>query len=600
MTPKKRSFVLTGLLVVVVGVALASGGLQIPKALRVFASIAPAPGQSDFEDRAGSRALPTAPSRIVSFQADRQEYSPGEVVILTGSGWEPGETVTLSVHEKPTLSPDRSWTVEADASGEIFDNRLIRDSKYIAYEVTATGQSSGFSRIIILATTVVGNDFKQCSNENPILDNCVWIGSNLQANNSSYAEGMATAQRILLTGLASGTHTMRIVISFTDSSKHSYDYLISWDQASQLAALFHSDSGLTFNKCADLSTANTTACNSVGNATLVTIPGDAFVSKDGSTQSRIDAFFATYGTRTLTIEGNAAFTGAAPNISPVTHTSDKAGTVGIANGADTGNTYAVYDVNWTSASSNILIEFAAHISKGTNTADGWGTGLGAGAIPGSPYHVIFGGIDGDGGGQDNQMQAGALEAPTPTPTATNTPTDTPTNTPTDTPTKTTTDNTTKTTTDTPTNTPTDTPTSTATNTPTNTPTATPTPSGQGCTPGFWKNHTDVWGCYTPNTSVSSVFTIPSCVSGTCIPGNLTLLQALSLPGGKSPCGAAQTLLRAGVAALLSACSLNNNYPLSTVQVIDEVNAALATCDRKTILAEATRLDTFNNLPCPLN
>jgi hypothetical protein len=78
-----------------------------------------------------------------------------------------------------------------------------------------------------------------------------------------------------------------------------------------------------------------------------------------------------------------------------------------------------------------------------------------------------------------------------------------------------------------------------------------------------------------------------------------LLQALSLPGGKSPCGAAQNLLRAGVAALLSACDLNGNYPLSTAQVIAEVNAALATCDRKTILAEATRLDAFNNLPCPL-
>jgi hypothetical protein len=42
------------------------------------------------------------------------------------------------------------------------------------------------------------------------------------------------------------------------------------------------------------------------------------------------------------------------------------------------------------------------------------------------------------------------------------------------------------------------------------------------------------------------------------------------------------------------------YPLSTAQVIAEVNAALASCDRNTILDEATRLDRFNNLGCPLN
>jgi hypothetical protein len=335
-----------------------------------------------------------------------------------------------------------------------------------------------------------------------------------------------------------------------------------------------------------------------------TVPGTG----TGNTQVRIAAFETAFGNRTLTVKGNDAINNL--TMSDVRHTSDKAGNNNLTV-PDTGTTYAVYDVNWTSAASNVLIEFAAHISKGSDTADGWGAGNGAGAIMGSPYHVIFGGIDGDGGGQDNQMQAGALQA-TPTPTSTNTPTDTPTNTPTDTPTNTPTDTPTNTPTDTPTNTPTDTPTNTPTNTatntptdtptPTETPTATPTPSGQGCTPGFWKQpqHFQFWcGSYTPSTLVSSVFTIPSCVNSSCIPGNLTLLQALSLPGGKSPCGAAQNLLRAGVAALLSACDLNGNYPLSTAQVINEVNAALATCDRKTILAEAVRLDTFNNLPCPL-
>ncbi len=53
----------------------------------------------------------------------------------------------------------------------------------------------------------------------------------------------------------------------------------------------------------------------------------------------------------------------------------------------------------------------------------------------------------------------------------------------------------------------------------------------------------------------------------------------------------------GISALLNSCSVA--YPLSTAQVISEVNTALASCDRATMITEATRLDGFNNLPCPL-
>src|SRR5512143_1176648 len=87
MKPKKRSFFLTGVLVVLVGVALASGGLQIPKALNVLANvagIAPAP----IADADEAVAVP----RIATASAS---YAPGDVVTLRGSGWQPNEVVTL-------------------------------------------------------------------------------------------------------------------------------------------------------------------------------------------------------------------------------------------------------------------------------------------------------------------------------------------------------------------------------------------------------------------------------------------------------------------------------------------------------------------------
>jgi hypothetical protein len=100
--------------------------------------------------------------------------------------------------------------------------------------------------------------------------------------------------------------------------------------------------------------------------------------------------------------------------------------------------------------------------------------------------------------------------------------------------------------------------------------------------------------YSPNQTLESVFDIPDSYGL----DNYTLLQALSFQGGSGTTGAASILLRAAVAALLNSTSLD--YPLTTTQVIAEVNAALASGDRSTMLALANQLDQYNNLYCPLN
>jgi hypothetical protein len=116
---------------------------------------------------------------------------------------------------------------------------------------------------------------------------------------------------------------------------------------------------------------------------------------------------------------------------------------------------------------------------------------------------------------------------------------------------------------------------------------------QGCTPGYWKNHLDAWVGYSPNDLVGDVF---GSYFGL---GNDTLLMALDYEGGNGNPGAARILLRAGVAALLNASNPNVDYPMSTQDVIDAVNAALASEDRETMLDLATMLDDYNNLGCPL-
>jgi hypothetical protein len=202
----------------------------------------------------------------------------------------------------------------------------------------------------------------------------------------------------------------------------------------------------------------------------------------------------------------------------------------------------------------------------------------------------------------NITQAGAsadITAPTPTPTATptNTPTPTPTNTPTATPTSTPTATPTNTPTATPTNTPTATPTPTPPPPPPPPPTPTPAPPAEGCTPGYWKqdHHFDSWVGFTQNQTIGSVFDVP----GTTF-DNVTLLAALDGGGGPGIDGATRILLRAAVASLLNA-SGDVNFNLTTAEIVSQVNTALASGDRGTILALAGQLDTFNNQgECPLN
>jgi hypothetical protein len=122
---------------------------------------------------------------------------------------------------------------------------------------------------------------------------------------------------------------------------------------------------------------------------------------------------------------------------------------------------------------------------------------------------------------------------------------------------------------------------------------------QGCTPGYWKNHTSRWSGtgYTTSTTIGSVFTLPSSLSSF---SSMTFIQALEGGGGSGLSGATKILLRAAVAALLNAANTNVDYPRTTEEIIEDVNAALASEDRDTILELAADLDEDNNLGCPLN
>lgn len=121
----------------------------------------------------------------------------------------------------------------------------------------------------------------------------------------------------------------------------------------------------------------------------------------------------------------------------------------------------------------------------------------------------------------------------------------------------------------------------------------------GCTPGYWKNHTQSWAGtgLTPGQTAGSVFSGASAFPEL---ASATLLQTLQGGGGSGTVGAARILLRAAVAALLNAGHADVDYPRTSASIIADVNAALASNSRATMLALAGELDEDNNLGCPLS
>lgn len=128
---------------------------------------------------------------------------------------------------------------------------------------------------------------------------------------------------------------------------------------------------------------------------------------------------------------------------------------------------------------------------------------------------------------------------------------------------------------------------------------------QGCTPGYWKNHHASWQVYTPATSLGDVFFYGGWLgtnSGYASFAGHTFDDALSYGGGSGIEGATRILLRSATAALLNAGHSDvSYYTANRPQIIVAVRDALASNDRRTILALAESFDAANNAVagCPL-
>jgi len=127
--------------------------------------------------------------------------------------------------------------------------------------------------------------------------------------------------------------------------------------------------------------------------------------------------------------------------------------------------------------------------------------------------------------------------------------------------------------------------------------------GEGCTPGYWKNHHQSWppSGFAPGDALSAAFAIPECLEGCTDPDfkTATLDDALNFQGGDDFCGKAEILFRAAVASLLNSAHPSVDFPMTLEEVVLMVDSALASCDEDVYTGVGGELDYLNNLGCPL-
>src|SRR5262249_55988318 len=84
------------------------------------------------------------PASAPTVTTEKGDYQPGMTVKIMGSGWFPGETVSISIHEEPQPGdPDFLTSADADAGGNIVNQAFSVNNGDIGrtFTVTATSQS---------------------------------------------------------------------------------------------------------------------------------------------------------------------------------------------------------------------------------------------------------------------------------------------------------------------------------------------------------------------------------------------------------------------------------------------------------------------------
>ncbi len=126
----------------------------------------------------------------------------------------------------------------------------------------------------------------------------------------------------------------------------------------------------------------------------------------------------------------------------------------------------------------------------------------------------------------------------------------------------------------------------------------PPEGDQGLTPGFWKNHPELWAGFSTGQYFNDVFGVSITINAGKKDenSNPTLLEALAAKGGVNETkGVYDALARHAVAAILNAAHPNVYYPISISMIILEVQNAITNGDLTDAEPLKDQLEGYNML-----
>ena len=122
------------------GAFTATGAMAAPRA----AAVAGPTSIEGFAFAASAGAHDAEVYRFATVKTDKDDYAPGELAVITGSGWEANEEVTLLFQEDPAVHDDYVLKVQADSAGNISWNQWApeRHDFGVRFYLTASGSKS--------------------------------------------------------------------------------------------------------------------------------------------------------------------------------------------------------------------------------------------------------------------------------------------------------------------------------------------------------------------------------------------------------------------------------------------------------------------------
>ncbi len=334
---------------------------------------------------------------------DKDDYTPGQIVTVTGSGWLPGETVSLLFEEDPATCAPFTTSSVADASGNFTNtDKLIElHDLGVKFFLTATGQTSGMVAEAVFTDAPPAANLDQVRNgaaASPV-DPGNWVNGNLGAQQSHYAEGMSVAYRAILTDMPPATVVnLTLEYDVQHSQKLALDYLTSYDRLEPHQLTFgHTSEEIdpTIGIAGFMEPEDDTEpipVPGVSNSPVAGQPAASFNNVSNGGQAYMSMWNGDIT--------NISYTGGSPDLSQAANQSQQIVVTFTTSGSPGDDARTV------------ILAWGGHIASRIDWGYVNGDPRSAGGISGSPYHMRL--IDwnlNNLGNQDRSLQADAVVPP---------------------------------------------------------------------------------------------------------------------------------------------------------------------------------------------